>query len=211
MTTETMTIHQALAELKMLDKRIENAINSAKFATANKASNTKIGGKNVMEYVTEANSALQSIKNMLARRSAIRHAVSLSNATTKVVINGTEYTVAEAIEMHKTGINVFRMLCNEMMTQYRDAQATALRQNNVLDAAADRYIEGLYGSKEKVQSADVLTVREAYIKSNTLEVVSVTNISDEIKALDEAASKFEAEVDAKLSVSNALTTITINY
>ena len=39
MNTKTMTIHEALAELKMLDNRIEDKIMSTNFIVANKVSN----------------------------------------------------------------------------------------------------------------------------------------------------------------------------
>ena len=44
MTTETMTIHKALAELKTIDARIHSAIESSLPCVANKHSNVKIGG-----------------------------------------------------------------------------------------------------------------------------------------------------------------------
>ena len=42
MTTETMNIHQALVELKTLNKRIESAIREGEWVVANKHSNGKI-------------------------------------------------------------------------------------------------------------------------------------------------------------------------
>ena len=47
MTTATMTVHEALAELKMLDHRILKAIENANFAVVNKHANTRIDGKTV--------------------------------------------------------------------------------------------------------------------------------------------------------------------
>ena len=48
---EQMNVHQALAELKMLDKRISGAVREGDFVVANKHSNTKIGGIDLKEYV----------------------------------------------------------------------------------------------------------------------------------------------------------------
>ena len=44
MTTERMTIHKALAELKIIGDRINNSISSSTFIKANKHSNEKING-----------------------------------------------------------------------------------------------------------------------------------------------------------------------
>ena len=49
MTTEKMTVHKALAELKILDNRIHSAISDAVFCVANKHSNEKINGIKVDE------------------------------------------------------------------------------------------------------------------------------------------------------------------
>ena len=43
MTTETMTIHEALSELKIIGDRIDNAIHK-EFVTINKKSNKKVNG-----------------------------------------------------------------------------------------------------------------------------------------------------------------------
>ena len=47
MNTETMTIHRALAELKVLDDRISKAINETSFVVSNKHSNEKIRGLSI--------------------------------------------------------------------------------------------------------------------------------------------------------------------
>ena len=50
MTTEKMTVHKALAELKIVDDRIVSAINSGTYCIANKHSNDKIKGVSLDEY-----------------------------------------------------------------------------------------------------------------------------------------------------------------
>lgn len=49
---ETMTVHKALAELKLLDSRIEKAITENIGCAANKHSNDKINGVPLDEYIT---------------------------------------------------------------------------------------------------------------------------------------------------------------
>lgn len=43
-TIEKMSVHKALAELKIIDSRIERSIDDAQFCVANKHSNEKING-----------------------------------------------------------------------------------------------------------------------------------------------------------------------
>ena len=50
MTTEKMTVHKALAELKIVDDRIVSAIDGGTYCVANKHSNDKIKGVSLEEY-----------------------------------------------------------------------------------------------------------------------------------------------------------------
>src|SRR5699024_1574089 len=108
--------------LKMLDNRILKAIENANFAVANKHANTRIDGKTVATFVEDAGSAYQRICDLTARRKAIKHALSLSNAATKVSIAGKEYTVAEAIEMKRSGMELKKSLLCTLEAQLNQAR-----------------------------------------------------------------------------------------
>ena len=96
--TETMTIHEALSELKMLDKRISAKIHGIKYCVANRHINTRIDGKTIDEYKQNVQSEYQAVTDLIRRRAAIRNALSRSNAYTTITVCGKEYTLAEAIE-----------------------------------------------------------------------------------------------------------------
>lgn len=94
MTTETMTVHKALAELKLLDSRIEKAIAEGVYCAANKHSNDKIGGVPLDDYIKIMQGGYDKAADLINRRKAIKRSVVLSNAVTKVSVAGNEYTVA---------------------------------------------------------------------------------------------------------------------
>jgi hypothetical protein len=50
-----------------------------------------------------------------------------------------------------------------------------------------------------------------YIEQHTYELVDPIHILDRMNELDEKITKFQADVDAVLSVSNAITTIEVEY
>lgn len=213
MTQETMTIHKALAELKLLDNRITSAINNGTYCVANKHSNEKIKGVSVEEYKKIMQSDYDKATDLIKRRNAIKRAVVLSNATTKVKINDVEYTVAEAIEMKNHGVDFDEELHLRLQTQYLKAQSEILKQNGKdLEDRAEKYVIGIYGSKEgKTSTDDFEKVKKEFITSNSFELVDPIKILDKINALEESINAFKAEVDAALSVSNAVTEIVINY
>ena len=153
-----MTIHRALAELKVLDDRVYSAIDSGVFCLANKASNEKLKGVSVEEYKKIMVGSYDKAADLIKRREAIKRAVVLSNACTKVVIAGVEYTVAEAIEMKNHGVEFKKDLLDTMRKQYKDAQAKILAQNGKdLEERAEKYVIGLFGSGEK-KTASVVFV-----------------------------------------------------
>lgn len=212
-TTEKMTIHKALAELKLLDNRITSAINNGTYCVANKHSNEKIKGISVEEYKKVMQSDYDKATDLIKRRNAIKRAVVLSNATTKVTINGIEYTVAEAIEMKNHGVEFDEELYLRLQQQYLKAQAEILKQNGSdLEKRAEQYVIGIYGSKEgKTNTDDFEKTKKDFIASNSYELVDSIKVLDKINELEENINAFKAEVDASLSVSNAVTEIEINY
>lgn len=213
MTTETMTIHRGLAELKVLENRIVKTISGAKFCAAAKQSMKKLNGVPIEDYKKDAQSSLDSIKDLIARHDAIKRAISKSNAETHVTIDGVVYTVAEAIYMNQHGIEFKRELLAMMERQYSSAIATIETTNARLSDRADDYTKGLASASEKsnMDPEAIRDARDSYIERETMVLIDGIDIK---KAKDELAAKidkFKAEVDAVLSASNAITEITIKY
>lgn len=213
MTTETMTVHRALAELKLLDSRINKAIVEGVFCAANKHSNKKIAGVPVEEYEKIIQGSYDKAESLVKRQSAIKRAVTLSNAETKVKISDEEYTVAEAIWMRNHGMEKVQGIVNIMQKQYRTAQAEINAKNgDGLGERADQYVTAIYGQKDgKTNTEDIEKVRNDFLTANTYELLDPIHILDKIEDLEKKINDFMSEVDSALSCSNALTEITIEY
>lgn len=213
MMTETMTIHKALAELKVLESRIMKTVGDGTYCVANKHSNEKISGVSVEDYKKVMQGAYDKAVDLITRYKAIKKAVTLSNAKTVVKIGEEEYAVAEAIWMKNHGVEFDELLLNELREQYNKAQAKILKQNgNDLEQRAEQYVVGIYGSKEgKTNTDDFEKTKQDFITSQTFELVDPIGILEKIEVLEEKISVFKAEVDAVLSTSNALTVVEINY
>ena len=213
MTTESMTIHQALVELKTLGSRINKAIGEGGFIVANKHSNGKINGIPVSEYCDDATSRYQKITDLIKRREAIKRAVVMSNAITTVVVAGKTYTVAEAIEMKNHGMASKSALMAQINTDYLRAKMLADRANgDELERRAEEHVRNMFGSTDiKGATDEVKKVRDEFIKAQTMELVDPLDVRKIIEELNEEIMNFTTNVDAALSVSNALTTIYIEY
>lgn len=212
-TTEKMTVHKALAELKLLDDRIEKAIAEGIYCLANKHSNDKIGGVPLDEYIKIMQGGYDKSTGLIDRGKAIKRAVVLSNAVTKVSVAGVEYTVAEAIEMKNHGVDFDKLLMNAMQKHYNTAQMQIKQENGKdLEERAEQYVTAIYGQKEgKTNTADIEKVRADFLAANQYELVDPLHVLDKIEDLEKKINDFMSDVDSALSVSNALTEITIEY
>ena len=217
MTTEKMTIHKALAELKIIDNRIDRAITESALVIANKHSNNKIDGKTISEYKDEMKSTYQKITDLIKRRNAMKRAVVLSNAQTTIQIGENTYTVAEAIEMKNHGIEHDEFLMNHMNIQLEKAKRVL--ENNSgesIEEKARQYVLSVISSQPKeakmtIDSKAMQSLKEQYIEDSTYDLIDPNNVAVRIAELRDYVDEFNAEVDAALSVSNALTVIEFSY
>ena len=216
-TVEKMTVHKALAELKTMDARIAKAIHETPYVLAVKHSAEKINGMTVDNFKDKMRSGYQKATNLIARRDAMKRAVVLSNATTKVKIGDNEYTVAEAIEMKNHGMEFKSDLLRQMNSAYTAAQNELVRNGGeALEKKAEQYVLAVIAaqpkdSKMSVDSDAMKTLRQTYIDNNTYDLVDPMNIAKVMEKLDAEINEFNAEVDAALSCSNALTVIEFEY
>lgn len=217
MGAEKMTIHKALAELKTMDDRINKAIRSTSYVLAVKHSAEKINGVKVSNFKEQMRSGYQKVTDLIKRRDAMKRAVVLSNATTKVKIGDNEYTAAEAIEMKNHGMEFRSALLRQMNSDYIAAQNDLARNGGeALEKKSEQYVLAVIAAqpKDSKMSADsdvMKGLRQTYIENNTYDLVDPLDITKVMETLDAEINEFNAEVDAALSVSNALTVIEFEY
>ena len=72
MTTERMTVHKALAEIKVMDSRINNAIYDGVYCLANKHSNEKVKGIAVEDYKKVMHGYYDKANDLIKRNEAIK-------------------------------------------------------------------------------------------------------------------------------------------
>lgn len=213
MTTEKMSVHKALCELKTIDARIEKTIRATTYVFANKHNNTKVNGMSLGDFCVEIKANHKSAQDLIARRDAIKRAVTLSNATTTVMISGKEFTVAEAIDFKNHTIPLKSDMLSKMASDNMRARSAADAANgSALEARADEYIKSLYGNVDmKGASEEIKKVRADFIAAQTTELVDPLKITDEMATLEKEINDFTVEIDSALSVSNALTELEISY
>lgn len=217
MTTEQMTVHKALAELKTIDSRINKAIMEGTYVVANKHSNEKINGISINDFKDRMRAAHQKVTDLINRRNAIKRAVVLSNAQTMIKIGNEAYTVAEAIDMKNHGMEFLTNYARVLSTQSMSAQNTMNRNSGEeLERKAEQHVLAVIQAqpKDSKMSADsdaMKALRKAYIENNAYDLIDPLNVTQLIADMMDEVNEFNTEIDAALSVSNALTVITVEY
>ena len=209
-----MTIHHALAELKLVHSQIIKLTDEITFVIANKHSNTKIGGMTKDEYKKEVKSKYDRLRALIKRHRAIKAAILASNATTSITVCGEKMTVGEALYMKSSGVEYLRMVRNEMTRDCNVAKDKADRENaDLVDYRADQYVGTLYSKSDmkNVDSTELARVKKEFIDSQTVELIDPVNSVAELEELNSYLDKFGTELDAALSVSNATTFIEVSY
>lgn len=128
-------------------------------------------------------------------------------------------TVAEAISIKQNVIPLRQKLLNELNMQYADAISDVEDKNSTLEKRTDAYVASIYGSSAAAKAADadeVSKARETYQNAQTYELVDglkvdKKGIADIIKQMQNDIDTYQNDLDAALSVSNATTTIEVDY
>ena len=208
MTTQSISIHRALAELKLLQKRIERASLQPFLGIA-------IGERVPKSYASidalaaDVEGNLDSVKALIERRKKIKAAIIASNAVTKVMIAGREMTVAEAIDRRDTGIDFDKALLHSMKTQLKNLNVEIARKEQDLEQKAEQYITNMFDKKDQYEQSEIDAARAKYIANAEPKLIDPSNIRQEIERLEKDIEDFELEVDFSLSESNTVTMIQV--
>lgn len=207
-----MTICRALAEIKLLDQRINRKIRENMYVAANKKSAKKVNNSvNKDEFITSGMSAYQSILDLIERRKKIKAAIVASNAITTVTENEVEMTVADAIE-RKTSICYEQSLLAELERQYNSALSKTNTENEKVKQKLDEFLLATLGKegKSKATEDEINAISKPYTEQNELEIVDAIGVKDIITNMKDNVEKFISEIDFVLSESNTITKIEIN-
>ena len=218
MTHVKMTIHQALREVKMLNKKIASGIQELSGVLAVPAINSKIGSLTLAEWDEGEVSKYQSLMDLLVRREALKQKISEANATTKVMIDslGQELTVAAMIDLQTAGLSYQKVLVDKLRTAYNIQSKELTRQNEKAMADAAAQARAIYSLKDGGNVASKLTdqikqTEQNYYDAHKWELRDPIKILQKIQELENKIAEVSAEIDSKLSVANATTILDFSY
>lgn len=198
---ENISITRALAELKLLDKRISKGIKDSDFLSY------EINKKNILKTF-EPKEQLQSVEDLIARRALLKSKIMESNASTKVKIAGKEMLVIEAIEMKET-IQYKKQLLKTLENTRLAVRTRIENINEDVKHRLDGLLQANFGKESKTKDSETEAIAKPFLERNEAKEVDLIDIDNKIKTLSDEIDTFESEVDFVLSESNSLTKISI--
>lgn len=205
MTTK-MTVHRALGEIKLYDKKIIDLLNKD-FVVANKKRISKIHGTDIEKYKEEMKSNLQSLRALMRNRQTLKSAIAKSNETTTVSIGGETMTVLDAIE-RKNFMNMRMSVVNTLKSQFNRADREVRSYEDNLQTNLENYIKNTTKELNNKDLIDSLT--ESYKNLNEVVLIDPNNLRNVIEEMTKEDDRFNTEVDYVLSESNSNTFIEVN-
>jgi hypothetical protein len=203
---EEITITRALAELKLLDSRINKKINESEFVFFISKKNKNNVNQDTL--VANSKSAIQSITDLIERRKNLKSAIIMSNSTTKVKLGDEEMTVAEVIE-RKQLVEYYKAFLARMKQNRENVLVNVERQNQALEVDLQKILEINFGknSTARTNSDDIENISKTYREHNKAEVLDGVGIDSKINEVEELINRYETESNFVLSESNAITKI----
>ena len=206
-----MTVTDALAELTLLEKRIDSAredLGNNNLITFIEVGKVPTGYKSREDYQTKARAALQRIDALIARRRIIKRAIVLSNATTMVSVANESMTVAEAIEM-KNFITYYEDVLNTMHSAYRVTLSKYEQAQAKVKERLDKLALEVLGRNASNASDRYQSLADSFLAREGVELLDPVDLAEENKQRQNFIEEFKSTCDRVLSISNARTTVEI--
>jgi len=201
-----ISVTRALAQLKLLDKKIKDKTDKLLVASIAKNEHTQDLRE---KFVSDQTALLQQVQDFIRNRNKIKSAVVESNAKTKVSINGHDMTVASAIE-RKTSIEYDRALNKRLREQYYSNAVRVEKHNDAVLAEADNRAETMLSAETaRLKGEEYENFIESYTKVRNADLIAIDGVKEFIDQMQDEIDDFESEIDLILDESNTKTLISI--
>lgn len=209
MTKQSVTIHRALSELKIIDDRITRQLTEL-IPVGTKQKDKRVNGYyEEVEFIESAKAGLQSVQDLIVRKNVLKNAIVNSNAVTQVKVGDVEMSVADAINF-KSLIEYKKNLADTIDSGLRSARATLEKNNAKVEEVVQTLLEAALGKDNvKTGTTDVDSIRDPFMEKNEWSIVDPLDAEKLVSKLRDEIDGFSSDVDAVLSESNAITLIEV--
>lgn len=212
-----LLITQALDERDLLMKKINSKIERIDFVDGKKRNEEKVIQQVITkeEFCKKVKTSYQQIQDLIKRYQKIDEAIITSNANTYIETSFGTYSVAVALSMRNrlrelNAMDFETILRNKMEENYYEVLELKDLRNRRLEEDAEKMRLSILGKDGKYKDDKPLSVVDAYISENTVELIDPLNVLDEIESLKDKHTTLLSELETKIKISNATTFIEIH-
>lgn len=212
-----LLITQALGERDLLVKKINSKIERIDFVDGKKRNEEKVIQQVITkeEFCKKVKTSYQQIQDLIKRYQKIDEAIITSNANTYIETSFGTYSVAVALSMRNrlrelNAMDFETILRNKMEENYYEVLELKDLRNRRLEEDAEKMRLSILGKDGKYKDDKPLSVVDAYISENTVELIDPLNVLDEIESLKDKHTTLLSELETKIKISNATTFIEIH-
>lgn len=212
-----LLITQALDERDLLVKKINSKIERIDFVDGKKRNEEKVIQQVITkeEFCKKVKTSYQQIQDLIKRYQKIDEAIITSNANTYIETSFGTYSVAVALSMRNrlrelNAMDFETILRNKMEENYYEVLELKDLRNRRLEEDAEKMRLSILGKDGKYKDDKPLSVVDAYISENTVELIDPLNVLDEIESLKDKHTILLSELETKIKISNATTFIEIH-
>lgn len=206
--SKEITLTEALATLKVLRSKQDTLSRTGTFVGV--ASRDKVGSTDKAVASSQFQSEFDRLKAISDQIAEIGAKLYEANATTKVVIAGKTYTLAEAI-FRKSNTSSEAERIRLMKSALARAEAIAAKAMESAEKRADAQVDSLLAGRTKDDSVAAMAVnmRKELIAAEKIEIVDPNGLAKFILEAEDSLVTFATEVDVAISLVNATTKITV--
>jgi len=214
---QKMTLTEALAKLKLYDKKIRKQLQDIRYDGAvidyivGNENKGRITGKTVDELKEYAKSKVQKTQALINNRNRLKAAIAQTNAVTPVKIGDKEYTIAQAIE-RKQSISLEKEFVEALEEQLVNVKNKVTQINLRAQEKANQIVEAQVSAEAKnKKTEEIEALYNLIYEKNKAELVDPINVEAALEKIKEDIETFEQNVDVALSIINAKTEIEVDF
>ena len=203
-----ISLTRLLNEIKLANKKIDK-----KLGEDTKYFDIMSGGK-LKSYKSEADmkvaveSQLTSIKDLISKRDTYKKALLQANNSTVLTVNGTEYTIAEAIAKKDT-VHQEQCLVKEIKRQLNTAEQKVQNLENQNEDKLDDLLRASLGKDRKTDPKEMEEISKVFRDNNKVSLVDAGGAKSFLETKEDELEQFLSDIDFALSEINAKTEIEV--
>jgi hypothetical protein len=212
-----MTLTEALAKLKMYNKRVEKLtyeLDDGKFlidyviGNNNKGQKTRMTAEELKQF---AQSRIDKLNAVIKNRNKLKGVIAQTNAVTKVKVGDKEYTIVQAIE-RKNSLDIEKTILSILENQVAIIKNQVVKLNEQAQQKANEIVEAQVQSEVKnKKTEEIEALYNLIYEKNKAEILDPAKIEQIVEKMREDIETFEQNIDVALSIVNANTFIEVDF